>query len=56
VAEHHRRQDLVVVAGVGRFFLAITFGAIYAGAVITSLSVFSGVIGAQLTFLLEQIG
>jgi hypothetical protein len=51
-----RSRPMLLVAGVGRLFLAITFGAIYAGAVITSLSVFSGVIDTQLTFLLEQIG
>lgn len=51
-----RSRPMLVVAGVGRLFLAITFGAIYAGAVITSLSVFSGVIGSQLSFLLDHIG
>ena len=51
-----RSRPLLVLAGIGRVFLAITFGAIYAGAVITSLSVFSGVVDIQLSFLLEQIG
>lgn len=51
-----RSRPGLVLAGIGRVFLAITFGAIYAGAVITSLSVFSGVVDVQLSFLLEQIG
>ncbi|HLA42510.1 MAG TPA: hypothetical protein VJZ27_03685 [Aggregatilineales bacterium] len=45
-----------LLAGTGQVFVAITFGAMYAGVVITSLSVFDGVVRAQLDFLLRQIG
>lgn len=43
-------------ARVGKGFVAITLGAIYAGVVITSLSVLSRVIAQQIRFLLEQLG
>lgn len=44
------------VAGFGKTIMLVTFGAIYGSAIISSLSVFSGVIREQLMFLLEQIG
>ena len=51
-----RSLPMRLLAGIGSGFIAVTFGAIYAGAVLTSLSVLSGVIGEQLDFLLGQVG
>jgi len=48
-----RRLPVRVLAGIGSVFIALTLGAIYAGIIITSLSVFSGVIAEQLIFLVE---
>ncbi len=41
---------------VGQGFISVTLGAIYAGAILTSLSIFSRIINEQLHFLLERIG
>jgi hypothetical protein len=51
-----RSLPMRILAGFGQLILAITFGAIYASAMLTSLNVFDDVISKQLTFLLEQIG
>jgi len=51
-----RRRPLQVLAWVGQGVVMITFGALYAGIMLTSLSVFSGVIAQQLAFILKQIG
>ncbi len=51
-----RTLPMRVLAGIGQLIVAITFGAIYASALLTSLHVFDAVISKQLTFLLEQIG
>lgn len=51
-----RTLPMRVLAGFGQLIIAVTFGAIYASAMVTSLTVFDEVIRQQLTFLLEQIG
>ncbi|NJL95872.1 MAG: hypothetical protein HC915_20145 [Anaerolineae bacterium] len=51
-----RTLPMRLLAGLGQIMLAVAFGTLYAGALITSLTVFGGVIQAQLTFLLEWIG
>lgn len=51
-----RALPLQLVAVVGQGFIAVTFGALYAGAILTSLTVFSGVIQDQLIFLLDRLG
>ncbi|MCI0708644.1 MAG: hypothetical protein L0154_00635 [Chloroflexi bacterium] len=51
-----RPLPLQLVALVGEGFIAVTFGALYAGAILTSLTVFGGVVQDQLIFLLEQLG
>lgn len=59
-----RRRDGTVVrplpiqalAWIGQGFIAVTLGALYAGAILTSLTIFSSVINEQLRFLLEQLG
>jgi len=51
-----RSLPMRLLAWIGQVTIAITFGAIYAGAVLTSLAVFSGVLQEQISFLLEQIG
>jgi hypothetical protein len=48
-----RSRPMLVLSLIGRATIAITFGAIYAGVVITSLSVFSGIIAEQIEFLLK---
>jgi hypothetical protein len=47
---------LRILQGVGQGFIAVTLGALYAGVMATSLSIFSTVVNEQLRFLLEQIG
>ncbi len=44
------------LAGVGQFFVTIALGALYAGAILTSLAIFSDVIRAQLEFILDRVG
>jgi hypothetical protein len=51
-----RPRWLQVPGLVGQFFVTITLGALYAGAILTSLAVFSDVIRAQLEFVLDRIG
>jgi hypothetical protein len=51
-----RPLPLQLVAVVGQGFIAVTFGALYAGAILTSLTVFGGVVQDQLIFLLDQLG
>lgn len=46
-----RILPLRIMAFIGQSVIAITFGAIYAGAVVTSLTVFSGVVSDQIEFL-----
>lgn len=41
---------------VGQTVIAITLGALYAGAILTSLNIFSHVLNEQVRFLLDQIG
>lgn len=51
-----RALPLRLIAVIGQGFIAVTFGALYAGAIVTSLTVFGGVIQDQLIFLLDQLG
>lgn len=51
-----RSLPMRLLAGIGRATLAVTFGAIYGGIIITSLTVFSGVIEEQIRFLLDHLG
>ncbi|MGQ9850709.1 MAG: hypothetical protein ACUVSU_11745 [Aggregatilineaceae bacterium] len=41
---------------VGQFFVMVTLGALYAGAILTSLAVFSDVVRTQLEFIIERLG
>jgi hypothetical protein len=41
---------------VGQFFVMVTLGALYAGAILTSLAIFSDVIRRQLEFVLDKVG
>jgi hypothetical protein len=54
--EPGQRLPLRILQGVGQGFIAVTLGALYAGVMATSLSIFSTVVNEQLRFLLEQIG
>jgi hypothetical protein len=40
---------------VGQGFIAVTLGALYAGAILTSLTIFSSVINDQIRFILDQL-
>lgn len=51
-----RTLPMRILAGFGQLIIAVTFGAVYASAMLTSLNVFDEVIRQQLTFILEQIG
>jgi len=43
-------------SAVGQFFVTVTLGALYAGAILTSLAIFSDVIRRQLEFVLDKVG
>lgn len=51
-----RPLPLQVLALLGQGVIAITLGALYAGAILTSLNIFSSVVNEQLRFVLEQLG
>lgn len=57
-----REGDLVrprlfrAASAVGRFFITLTLGALYAGAILTSLAIFSDVFRTQLQFILDRMG
>jgi hypothetical protein len=51
-----RRWPVRFLAAIGGGFIALTFGALYGGVLLTSLNVFGGVVAEQLTFLLKQVG
>jgi hypothetical protein len=45
-----------VLGGIGQIFVTLALGALYAGAILTSLAIFSDVIRAQLEFILNRVG
>lgn len=51
-----RPRGLRSLSLVGQFFVTVTLGALYAGAILTSLAVFSDVIRTQLEFIIERLG
>lgn len=51
-----RARGLRVFSGVGQAFVVVTLGALYAGAILTSLTIFSGVFRDQLEFILDKVG
>jgi hypothetical protein len=51
-----RSRPMLLLAGLGKGFIAVTLGALYAGLVLTSLAILSGLIEQHLSFLLEQLG
>jgi hypothetical protein len=44
------------LSGIGQIFVTVTLGVLYAGAILTSLTIFSDVVRAQLEFVLERLG
>ncbi len=44
------------LSAIGQVFVTITLGALYAGAILTSLTIFSDVVRAQLEFILDRLG
>lgn len=51
-----RPRGLRSLSLVGQFFVTVTLGALYAGAILTSLAVFSDVIRTQFEFIIERLG
>lgn len=51
-----RPRGLRGLSALGQFFVTVTLGALYAGAILTSLAVFSDVVRAQLEFVLNRLG
>ncbi len=51
-----RPLPLQLMATVGQGFIAVTLGALYAGAILTSLTIFSTVLNEQISFVVEQLG
>ncbi len=51
-----RPRWLQGISVVGRAFVMVTLGALYAGAIIASLSVFSDVVREQVIFILDRVG
>ena len=45
-----------LMATIGQGFIAVTLGALYAGAILTSLTIFSAVLHEQIRFVVEQLG
>jgi hypothetical protein len=54
--ELRRPRLLRGLSGIGHLFVMVTLGALYAGAILTSLAIFSDVIRQQLEFVLDKIG
>lgn len=44
------------LSGIGQIFVTVTLGVLYAGAILTSLTIFSDVVRAQLEFVLDRLG
>ncbi len=44
------------LSGIGQVFVTVTLGVLYAGAILTSLTIFSDVVRAQLEFILDRLG
>jgi hypothetical protein len=44
------------LGSIGHGFIMVAFGALYAGAIVTSLTIFSDVVDTQLRFILERVG
>lgn len=51
-----RRWPFRMVANFGKGILVVTFATVYAGMMITSLTVFTAILSQQVAFLIEQIG
>jgi len=51
-----RPRWLRPVTAVGQAFLTVTLAALYAGAILTSLAIFTDVIRRQLEFILDRVG
>lgn len=45
-----------LLGAVGQLFITVTLGALYAGTILTSMTVFSNVVREQLQFILDRIG
>lgn len=54
--EVRRPRGLRLLSRIGQAVIALTLGALYAGAILTSLAIFSDVIRQQLEFILDRIG
>jgi hypothetical protein len=51
-----RPRPVRALSAVGQVFVTVALGALYAGAILTSVAVFSDVIRKQLEFILDKVG
>lgn len=51
-----RPPSLRALATAGQAFVTVTLGALYAGAILTSIAIFSAVVDKQLQFILDKVG
>lgn len=51
-----RSRLLGGLSAIGQIFVTVTLGVLYAGAILTSLTIFSDVVRAQLEFVLDRLG
>ena len=51
-----RPLPLRAISTLGQGFIAITLGTLYAGAILTSLTIFSAIVNEQIRFILDQLG
>lgn len=54
--EIRRARPVRALSVVGQLFVMVALGALYAGAILTSVAVFSDVIRQQLEFILDKVG
>lgn len=54
--EFRRPAALRALSGIGHVFVMLTLGALYAAAILSSMTVFSDVIRQQLEFILDKVG
>lgn len=54
--ETRRPRIIQALSTAGQFFVTLALGALYAGAILTSLAIFTNVIRQQLEFILDKIG
>jgi len=54
--EVQRARPVRILSAIGQLFITIALGALYGGIMLTSLTIFSGVVRQQLEFILDKVG